>query len=192
MSQENVEPMRGIRTNLSPRGEPASQRRTLDESLAIRVPAAYGLLARASMRLPPRSRLRRMAFARSIPRTCAAFNRRDFPAFLMGFHPDIEFHGARNLIGPDQSEVAHGRDGLLAFLQSWLEAFEDLRFEPEELLDSGDKFLVTTQLRGQGLGSGVSMGQRLFVLSHVQRGLVVKQENFLERSSALEAVGLLE
>ncbi|MEA2454939.1 MAG: hypothetical protein QOI45_1201, partial [Thermoleophilaceae bacterium] len=34
--------------------------------------------------------------------------------------------------------------------------------------------------------------QRLFTLSHLRQGLVVKQENFLDRSKALDAVGLAE
>jgi ketosteroid isomerase-like protein len=193
MSQENVDSVRVVRLDLSGHAEAASQRRrTLDERLFVRFPAVYMLFARMCMRLSPRSRLRRAAFSRSVPRTCAAFNRRDFPVFLLGFHPGVEFHGARDLLGPDQAEVAYGRDGILEFLQSWTDAFEGLRFEPEQLLDLGDKFLVTTQLRGQGAGSGVAMSQRLFVCSHVRRGSVVKQENFLDRSSALEAVGLRE
>jgi ketosteroid isomerase-like protein len=130
-----------------------------------------------------------MLLARSVPRTCAAINRRDFAAFLVGIHPRIEFRGPRDMLGPDQTETALGHDGVLEFLEAWFDAIGDLRYEPEEVLDFGDKFLVTIQMNGHGSGSGVAVSQELFVLSHVRDGWVVKQENFLDRSQALEAAG---
>jgi ketosteroid isomerase-like protein len=149
-------------------------------------------MARTWARLPPRFWLRRMMLARAVPLTCAAFNRRDFAAFLLGIDPGVEFWGARDLLGPDQTEVTVGHEEYLEFFQYWINAFDDLRYEPEEALDLGDKFLVTVHLRGHGLGSGIAVSQRLFTLSHLRQGLVVKQENFLDRSKALEAVGLAE
>ena len=192
MSQQNVEVVRGVRTQLSLPGPRASGRRAAEERLALRFPAAYALLARTWARLPPGFWLRRVMLARSLPRTCAAFNRRDFAAFLLGIDPGIEFRGARDLLGPDQAEVTRGHEDYLEFFQYWINAFDDLRYEPEEVLDLGDKFLVTVQLRGHGQGSGIAVSQRLFTFSHLQRGAVVKQENFLDRSKALEAVGLSE
>ena len=56
----------------------------------------------------------------------------------------------------------------------------------------GDKFLVTMQLRGTGSDSGAAVSQRTFVISHVQRGWVVKQETFLDHSLALEAAARKE
>lgn len=144
------------------------------------------------MRLPLRSRLRRTVLNRSLLRTFAALNRRDLPVFLLGFHPRIEFRVTRDFLGPDQAEVTYGHQGLQEFLLAWFETFEDFRYEPEQVLDLGDKFLVTMQLRGTGSGSGAAVSQRTFVLSHVQRGWVVKQETFLDHSLALEAAARKE
>ncbi len=171
MSQENVETVQWIRANLSRRSEGGSQRRTLDERLLVRIPGAYALFGRFWTRLPLQSRLRRMMLTHGLPRTCAVVNRRDFAVFLLGFHRDVEFRVARGLLGPDQPEVVSGHGGVLEFLQAWFETFEGFRYEPEEVLDLGD---------------------RAFVLSHLQRGLVVKQETFMARSNALEAAGLSE
>ena len=75
----------------------------------------------------------------------------------------------------------------------WLDAFEDIRWDPEEMLDFGGKqFLVTTQQTGHGSGSGVAVSKPVFQLFTLRRGLVVRQEDFVDRSKALEAVGLRE
>jgi ketosteroid isomerase-like protein len=190
MSRENVG--HGVRTDLSPRSGRAAQRRSLDERLLVRFPAVYPLVGRLWTRLSPRSRLRRTMLARSIPRTCAALNRRDSAVFMLGFHPRIEFRGAKDVLGPDQTEVVFGHEGVLEFLAAWFEAIEDLRYDPAEVLDFGSRFLVKAELSGHGSGSGVAVRQQLFVLSHVRGGWVVKQESFVDRSQALEAAGLSE
>ena len=134
-----------------------------------------------------------MMLTQGLPRTCAALNRRDFAVFLLVFDRSVEFRVARGLLGPDQPEVVYGHEGVLEFLQAWFETFEGFRYEPGEVLDlGGTRFLVTIQLRGKGLGSGAAVSQRAYVLSRIQRGLVVKQETFLDRSTALEAAGLSE
>jgi ketosteroid isomerase-like protein len=190
MSRENVEIVRGVRYRVSLSS--ASQRRTLDERFFVRFPAAYRLLADRLMRLPLRSRLRRLMLTRLVVRGYAAGNRRDFDVLLRGLDPEIEYHSSANLMAPDLEAVLYGHDGYLKVWRRWLDAFEDFRFEPEELLDLGDKLLVTVQLRAHGSDSGVPVGQPGFQLFKFRRGLVVWQHDFGDRSEALEAAGLRE
>jgi len=192
MSQENVEMVRGARIAVPPLSERASQRRALDERLIVRFPALYRLLADALMRLPPRSRLRRLMIARGVRQGYAAANRRDFDRVLVGWDPGSEYRPSGDLMPPDFEAVFHGHDGYLKLWRRWLDAFEDLRFDPEGILYLGDKLLVTAQQRGHGSGSGVAVSQPVFQLFEFRRGLVVRQEDFLDRSEALEAAGLRE
>jgi hypothetical protein len=192
MSQENVEIVRGARIALPPLSERASQHRTLDERLFVRFPALYRLLADALMRLPPRSRLRRLMLARLVGRAYAAANRQDFELVLTGLDPEFEYRPRAGLIAPDQDAVFYGHDGYRRLWRTWLDAFEDLRYEPEEVLDLGDMYLVTAQMRGHGSGSGVPVGLQLFQLFNLRRGLVAWQQDFGNRSEALEAAGLRE
>lgn len=60
------------------------------------------------------------------------------------------------------------------------------------MLDLRDTLLVTTRQRGHGSGSGVAVSEPVFQLFRFRRGLVVRQEDFLDRSKALEAAGLKE
>ena len=187
MPHESVELVRGARIALPRLSERATQRRSLDQRLYVRFPALYRLLADSVMRLPPRSRLRRLMLARSVGLAYAAANRRDFDSVLLGWDPASEYHPSGDLLPPDLETVFYGHDGYLQLWRYWLDAFEDIRWDPEEILDFGDRFLVTTQQRGRGSGSGVAVSEPVFQLFTVRRGLVVRQEDFLDRLKALEA-----
>ena len=187
MSQQNVEIVRGAPISLPPLSEGASRHRTLDERLRVRFPGLFRLLADALMRLPPRSRLRRLMLARAVGRVYAAANRRDFDLVLAGWDPRSEYRPSGELMPPDLEAVFYGHDGYLRLWRYWLDAFEDIRWDPEEILDFGDRFLVTTRQSGHGSGSGVAVSEPVFQLFTLRRGLVVSQEDFLDRSKALEA-----
>ena len=190
MSQKNVEVVSGTRILLSPLGEKASQRRSLDQRLFVLFPALYRLFADRFMRLPPRSRFRRLMLASFMTRVYAAANRRDFEVVLLGWDPGSEYRPSSELMPPDLEPVFHGHEGYLRLWRYWLDAFEDIRWDPEEMLDFGGRLLVTTQQRGHGSGSGVSVTEPVFQLFTLRRGLVVRQEDFLDRSEALAAAGL--
>jgi SnoaL-like domain len=191
MSQENV--VRGVRIPVSLPSESAGQRRSLDERLFLRFPAVYRLFAESVLRLPPRSRLRRLMLARLIGRLIAAGNRQDFEPALIAFDRDIEYRPRADLISLDKEDVVvNGHGGLLQIYRKWIDAFGDLRYEPEEVVDFGSKLLVTVQLTGHGSGSGVPISGQTFQLFTLRRGLVVKQQDFPDRDDALEAAGLRE
>lgn len=190
MPQENIENVRGVRIALRPLSERASKRRSLDERLFVRFPALYRPLANALMRLPPRSRLRRLMLARRVSRAYAAANRQDFDSVLVGWDSGSEYHPSTDLMPPDLEPAFYGHDGYLQLWRYWLDAFEDIRWEPEEILDLGDRILVSTQQRGRGSGSGVAVSEPVFQLFKFRRGLVVRQEDFPDRSRALEGAGM--
>jgi SnoaL-like domain len=192
MSQESVEIVRGARIALPRLSERATRRRSLDQRFYVRFPILYRLLADSVMRLPPRARLRRLVLARSVALAYAAANRRDFDSVLLGWDPGSEYHPSGDLLPPDLETVFYGHDGYLQLWRYWLDAFEDIRWDPEEILDFGDRFLVTTQQTGRGSGSGVAVSEPVFQLFTVRRGLVVRQQDFLDRSQALEAAASRE
>lgn len=92
----------------------------------------------------------------------------------------------------DLDEVFYGHDGYRQMWQQMSDAFEDLRLEPKEILDLGDRFLLTVQATGHGSGSGVPVTLPLFQLFSIRRGLVVWQRDFGDLSEALQAAGLSE
>jgi ketosteroid isomerase-like protein len=192
MSQESTEVVRGVRITLDPLSERAGQRRSLDDRLAVRLPVLARVVADFVLRLPPRSRLRRLLLARRIRQAYAAANRRDFDLVLAGWDPESEYRPSSDLTPPDVEPVFHGHDGMRQLWRYWLDAFQDIRWDPGEILDLGQKVLVTTEQRGHGSGSGVAVSEPVFQLFTFREGLVVRQEDFLDRATALEAAALRE
>jgi len=192
MSQENMEAVRGVRYRISLPSEKAGLRRSLDERLYLRFPALSRLLADRVARLPPRSRLRRLMLTRTAARSLAAVNRRDFEAFFLAFDPGIEYHPAGDQLPPGMDAVSHGHDGYEKLWRQMIDSFEDFHAEPEELLDLGEWVLVTIRYGGHGSGSGVPIKLPLFQLFKVERGVIVWQKDFNDRSEALEAAAQRE
>jgi ketosteroid isomerase-like protein len=194
MSQQNV--VRGVRYPVTLPSERAGQRRTLDERFFVRFPAAYRPLAKRLMRLPQRSRLRRLLLTRIGGRLAAAANRRDFDVLLCGFDPAIELELPESQVGgylpPDLLGVHRGHDSYRRMWDGLIEAWPDLTLEPEELIDFGDRLLAAVQLRAHGRHSGIALEQPIFQVFTLSRGLVVRQKDFPEREQALEAAGLSE
>ena len=188
MSQENVERLRGVRIPLPPE---TSQHRTLDARILARFPALVPRLLAAWARLPRHSRLRRAMLVRLLRQGYATANRRDFDVTVRGYDPGWEYRPGQVGI-PDSDPVYYGHDGFHKFWRQMLEAFDDIRIDPKEILDLGDLVLVTIQMRGHGTGSGVSIDQQLFQLMTFRRGLIVRQVDFEDRAQALEAAGLSE
>src|SRR5439155_22581834 len=129
----------------------------------VRFPALAPRFVAAWMRLPRPSRLRRAMLVRLVRQGYAAANRRDFDLTIRSYDPGYEYHPEQVAL-PDTDPVYYGHDGFHKFWRQLLEAFDDVRLDPKEVLDLGDRMLVTTQMSGHGTGSGVSIDQQLFQL----------------------------
>ncbi len=187
MSQEKAKTVRGVRIPLAPE---AKQHRTLDDRILARFPTLVPGLLAAWSRLPRHSRLRRAMLVRAVRLGYASANRRDFDTTVRGYDPGYEYYPRVNL--PDSDPVYYGHDGFHKFWRQLLEAFDDVRLDPKEILDLGDRVLITTQMSGHGTGSGVSINQQNFQLMTFRRGLIIRQVDFQDRAQALEAAGLSE
>jgi ketosteroid isomerase-like protein len=136
-------------------------------------------------RLPRHSRLRRAILVRGVVQQYAAVNRRDFDYIRIGLDPNVVLHRPRAFF--DVGGTFYGYDGYLELWRRGFESFEDFRFDPEELLDFGDRFLVKSKLSGHGTGSGLPVSQPLYQLVTLRRGLTVRLDDFQDRAEALEA-----
>ncbi len=191
MSQENVEIVRGVRTSVAVSTE--ARRRTLDERILVQFPALVSITTAAWSRLPPRSRLRRAWTSRIIRQGCEAANRRDWDLLFSFLDPEIELHiGGRTsgFIPPDLLGVHRGHEGYLRVWETILDAWDDLRLEHEEVIDFGGRLLAGGRFSGHATFSGIPLDEPLFSVFTLRRGLVIRQDDFVERAQALEAVEL--
>jgi ketosteroid isomerase-like protein len=99
--------------------------------------------------------------------------------------PDAEY------VNPPDAVEPGTRRGHEAFA-GVLEAYEDVRIEPEEFIDAGDDVVVVTRLTGRGRGSGVDINWRYACIWTIARGRGVRFRWFNKPEEALEAAGLRE
>ena len=194
MSQENAEALRGVRTRISVPIE--TRPRSMDERMFVLFPALAHVSLVIWSRLPPRSTLRRVWLSRSVRQACEAWNRRDFDLLLRGIDPGAEYRLPESLAGgyvpPDLLGIHRGHEGYRHVWEGLFEAWEGLRINIDEAIDFGDRLLFAGRATGHGRQSGVPFDQLLFQTITLRRGLVIRQEEFVDRNQALEAAGLSE
>jgi ketosteroid isomerase-like protein len=125
-----------------------------------------------------------------IRRTYAGWRRND-PAVFDTIDPAIELHPDREASWVGVNRVYRGHDGLVEYLRSVYEAFEDYRPEVESFLDAGDKVVTLAVERGRGRGSGVEVeSTRTAHVWTMRDGRAIRLDLYQDRSRALKAVGL--
>jgi ketosteroid isomerase-like protein len=186
MAQEHVEfvrkPLR-IREHSS---------RTLDQRLAIRFPRLSAASFRLIGKLPPSSRVRQAVLWRAIRLAVEAYNRRDLDAVVTGYRSDLEYYPYREFVEAGLAEPCyHGPSGYRAYIEATYEVWgTGVRLDPTELIDMGDRLVLLADMPMRAQASGVPLAQTYAGVSTIKDGRVIRQDDFLNRAEALEAVGL--
>jgi ketosteroid isomerase-like protein len=169
-------------------------RRTLDQRLSLRFPRLAAVSFRLIGKLPPRSRLRQAALWRAVQLAVEAYNRRDLDAVAIGFQPDLEYYPYREFVEAGLAEPCfHGPSGYRAYIEGTNEVWgADVRLEPTELIDLGDRIVMLADMPMRAQASGVPLGETYASVSTLKDGRVIRQHDFLDQSEALGAVGLRE
>jgi uncharacterized protein len=83
-----------------------------------------------------------------------AFNAGGVEAFLERLTPDFQVRDRDS--SPDR-QTRYGREGIIQLFDSYMEAFDALRLEPEEFIEAGDQIVVSLRqwIRGKGSGAEV-------------------------------------
>jgi ketosteroid isomerase-like protein len=169
-------------------------RRMLDQRLALRFPCLFAANARLIGRLSPGSRLRQMALWRAWRLSLEAYNRRDLEAVTIGFQPDLEYYPYQEFVEAGLAEPSyHGPSGYRAYIESTTEVWgADVRIEPKELIDLGDRVVVLADMPMRAQASGIPLGETYACVATLKDGRVIRQRDYLDHDEALKAVGLEE
>lgn len=186
MSRENVE---FVRKPLQIREH---SRRTLDQRLAIRFSWLSAASFRLLAKLPPRSRIRQAALWRGTRLMVEAYNRRDLDAVVIAYAPDMEYYPYREFVEAGLAEpVYHGPSGYRAYIEATYDVWgTEVRLEPTELIDLGDRIVLLADMPMRAQASGVALAQTYAGVSTLKNGRVIRTDDFLNHAEALEAVGL--
>ena len=84
-------------------------------------------------------------------------------------HDEIEGHWPASTPG---SAIFRGHDGVTEGLAMWLESWQELDMDTEELFEDGDWVLVILRYHARGAGSGVLLEESVAHLHQLENGLL--------------------
>jgi ketosteroid isomerase-like protein len=124
--------------------------------------------------------------------TVDAINRGDIDGALEKATDDFEVDWS-NAIGPGRKGVYNGKDQAREFWTSFIEAFDELRWDFEEIIEADESRVVAVNhVRGRGRGSGAPVDAVNALLWTISNGRARSVKLFQSKADALEAAGLSE
>jgi ketosteroid isomerase-like protein len=115
-----------------------------------------------------------------------ALERENLDAFLDYFTDDIDYRPIEGSV--DDPGPLHGKDAGRAYVQDWLDTFDDLHTEVVDLIDAGDDRVVAViKLSGRAKLSGVETDLTYAVLYWIRDGKIARGREYATREEALEA-----
>jgi ketosteroid isomerase-like protein len=133
-----------------------------------------------------------------VKRLLQMFARREHEAVFAFYDPNIEWDAtsmggeSANPLPADLQGVYHGHDGVRTYWRRWLQAWADIEFEVEDVLDAGDDVVALIRNQRQwGRRSGIATDTPPYGLVFtIRNGKVVRWRGFSDTQSALKAAGL--
>ena len=120
-----------------------------------------------------------------------AVSRGDRSTYLDSLDEDVELHQPAEL--PGTKGTFKGKDGLEELLDENEEAFTEIDWRPQRVIDLGDeRYLVLLHPKGKGRGSGVVIEAEVAHLIQQRNEKTTRIDAFVGWGDALEAVGLSE
>ena len=120
-----------------------------------------------------------------------AYNRGDLDAWFEYCADDIDYRAVEG--APDDHGPIHGRVAMRAYLQDWIDTFDDLNVEPLELIDAGGEQVVAVlRFGGRAKLSGVETDLTYAALYTIRDGKIARGREYWTKEQALEAAGLSE
>jgi ketosteroid isomerase-like protein len=118
-----------------------------------------------------------------------SINEGDLDRALAAGHEELEADWS-NSVGPHGGGVYKGRERVRELFESFLEAWEEFRWEPEEIIEVGDaRVVVVNRIRMRGRGSGVEVDARGAQLWTIDGGKVRSIKIFQSKADALGSLG---
>jgi ketosteroid isomerase-like protein len=92
---------------------------------------------------------------------------------------------------PDDRGPIHGKDAMRAYVQDWIDLFDDFGIEPVELIDAGESRVVAVlRFGGRARLSGVETAQIMGAVLTIRDGKIARGREYATRDQALKAAGL--
>jgi ketosteroid isomerase-like protein len=127
-----------------------------------------------------------------VRRLVDAFNERDPEAASAVLSDDAEWRPAYTGGGAVEGAVYRGHEGFRRYLDDLAETWREIEGYIDELRDVGEHVLLLARIRFVARASGVEMTQPITGVFTFRDDRIATAHYYVERSEALEAVGLRE
>jgi ketosteroid isomerase-like protein len=113
----------------------------------------------------------------------------DVTSALQFLDPEIVWEAIAD--APDAGTY-RGHAGCRRYMEDWLDDFDMLSMDFEEVIDAEDRLVISQCGRTKGKGSGIETELHYAVAYRLRSGKVVEVKEFRTKREALEAAGLHE
>ncbi|MCW3069881.1 MAG: hypothetical protein JWL67_2506 [Solirubrobacterales bacterium] len=114
-----------------------------------------------------------------------AFNIEDIENIIAFTHPDLLVE-----IPPEISaepDTYRGHDGMRRYFRSFQDVMEEIRFEPVQLWEVGDRVVVAVRLTARGRQTAIRVEQRTAGVWRIRDGKVIEVRAYRSPAEALSA-----
>jgi ketosteroid isomerase-like protein len=119
-----------------------------------------------------------------------AFNSEDIDRILSVMHPDLVIEIPAEVSA--EPDTYRGPDGIRRYFDSFREAMDEIRFEPERLWEAGDSVVVALRVTAKGKQTAIAVEQRTTGVWTIRDGRVLAVRVYPSQAQALAAAGLRE
>jgi ketosteroid isomerase-like protein len=119
-----------------------------------------------------------------------AFEEGGVEAILQFLDPDIEWHMSAAFTRAPR--VYRGHDGVREVFRFFDENIDDLRADPHEFIEAGDRVIVPVRLHGRAKGSGKPVAYELVQVWVGREGKAIRLVTYPDREAALADVSLAD
>jgi ketosteroid isomerase-like protein len=102
--------------------------------------------------------------------------------------PEVEWHGT--IGGLSEGVVARGPDEAAGVLLDDSQEWDELVYEPTELMEVGDAVVVLQHERRRGRQSGVEVEADTAAVFRLREGRIWRCQGYMDQAEALRSVGL--
>jgi ketosteroid isomerase-like protein len=120
-----------------------------------------------------------------------AFARGGLDRFIEHWTDDLDHRAIEGAL--DDRGPIHGKAAMQAYLQDWIDTFDELNMEPVELIDAGgDTIVAVLRFGGRAKLSGLKTDSTFATVFTIRNGRIARGREYATRDQALEAARLRE
>jgi ketosteroid isomerase-like protein len=121
----------------------------------------------------------------------AALAQEGLDGFIEHWTDDLDHRSIEG--APDDRGPLHGKLALRAYIQDWIDTFDEFKIEPVELIDlDDDEVVAVLRFGGRAKLSGLKTDSTMGVVFTIRQGMIARGREYTTRGEALEAAGLRE